>query len=422
MSLTFDQGAPFVTEARATTVKPKRRRKRFRLFATDQATYWLVLKLALFSVLTLGIYRFWGKTDLRRYLWSSVEFAGDRFGYLGTARELFIGFLVALAVLLPLLGGDHLLQRYLIVWNSYPNLFFVSRAVFVLLAAFLIGIALFRMRRYQLSRTLWRGIRFGLDGSTIKYAGLSLAWLILSLLTLGLAYPWANAWQIRYIVTHARFGQTHFSCRIGGGDLIMPFMWVFVPILAAILFWSFLTASVFGSGLSLPMFFGYLASTMMIAIGFVIYRLNALKVATNLTRLAGHRFRMNFNLGKIMLFGFLGLVIAISIFIFVWVMTFLVAKAFVFGGEPGNVTIFDPFAMMLLFMGPGKPIMLIGTLIGTFLAGVACRTVFGLAVLRAAIPGMSLEYSDKLERIVRSEQAVVPYGEGVADALDVSSF
>lgn len=422
MSLTFDQGAPFVSEGRVATSKSKRLRKRFRFFATDETTYWLVLKLAAFSILTLGIYRFWGKTNLRRYLWSSVEFAGDRFVYIGTARELFIGFLIALAVLLPLFGGDYLLQRFLFVWNNYPELFFVSRAVFAVLVVFLVGFALFRMRRYQLSRTVWRGIRFGLDGSAVTYAGLSLAWLILSVLTLGLAYPWANAWQIRYIVNHAHLGQTRFSCRIGGGDLIMPFMWVFVPILSAILFWIFFTASVRGSGNPFQLFFGYFASVIMIMIGFVIYRLNALKAAANLTRFAGYRFRMKFSLWKILLFGFLGVVTAISIFIFIWVMTFLLAKAIVFSGQSGDVTIFDPFAMMMLFLGPGQPIMMIGTLIGSFLAAVAGKSIFGLAVLRAVIPGSSLEYGDKLEKIVRSEQADVPYGEGYADALDVSSL
>ena len=58
----------------------------------------------LLGVLTLGFYRFWGKTRLRRYLWGRVSFHGDPFEYTGTGMELFVGFLVAIAVLIPL-GG-----------------------------------------------------------------------------------------------------------------------------------------------------------------------------------------------------------------------------------------------------------------------------------------------------------------------------
>ena len=54
---------------------------------------------ALLTMPTLGIYRFWGKTRVRRYLWSRVGFLGDPLEYTGTGRELFLGFLVAVAVI-----------------------------------------------------------------------------------------------------------------------------------------------------------------------------------------------------------------------------------------------------------------------------------------------------------------------------------
>ncbi len=46
---------------------------------------------ALLSIVTLNVYYFWGKTKLRRYLWSHTQFMGDRFEYLGTGKELFKG-------------------------------------------------------------------------------------------------------------------------------------------------------------------------------------------------------------------------------------------------------------------------------------------------------------------------------------------
>ena len=40
------------------------------------------------TILTLGVYHFWGKAKVRRYLFSHTAFAGDRFAYHGTGKEL----------------------------------------------------------------------------------------------------------------------------------------------------------------------------------------------------------------------------------------------------------------------------------------------------------------------------------------------
>src|SRR6266852_9487209 len=63
----------------------------------------LWFKVTLLAVLTLGFYRFWGRTRIRKYLWSRVSLDGERFEYDGTGGELFRRFLVTLVVLAPLL-------------------------------------------------------------------------------------------------------------------------------------------------------------------------------------------------------------------------------------------------------------------------------------------------------------------------------
>ena len=54
----------------------------------------------LLSIITLGIYRFWGKTRVRRYLTSSFSLHKDRFEYTGHGGELFWGFVKALFLIL----------------------------------------------------------------------------------------------------------------------------------------------------------------------------------------------------------------------------------------------------------------------------------------------------------------------------------
>lgn len=53
---------------------------------------------ACLTLLTLGGYHFWAKAKIRRYLFSQTSFAGDRFAYHGTGKELYQGFLKALLV------------------------------------------------------------------------------------------------------------------------------------------------------------------------------------------------------------------------------------------------------------------------------------------------------------------------------------
>src|SRR5256885_16772781 len=64
----------------------------------------ILIRGGLLMIVTLGIYRFWLTTDIRRFLWANTEIAGDRLEYVGTPRELPIGFLIALAVPFPLHG------------------------------------------------------------------------------------------------------------------------------------------------------------------------------------------------------------------------------------------------------------------------------------------------------------------------------
>ena len=62
----------------------------------------LLLKNLGLNIVTMGFYRFWARTRLRRFLWSNVEVLGDPLLYSGTGMELFKGFLRALVVIVPL--------------------------------------------------------------------------------------------------------------------------------------------------------------------------------------------------------------------------------------------------------------------------------------------------------------------------------
>ncbi len=65
-------------------------------FLGSERDYWrLRIKGAAFVMVTLGIYRFWLATDVRRFLWSNTEIDGETLEYNGLATELLVGFLFA---------------------------------------------------------------------------------------------------------------------------------------------------------------------------------------------------------------------------------------------------------------------------------------------------------------------------------------
>src|ERR1051325_12065805 len=75
-------------------------------FLGDRRAYSrLLVRGAALLMVTLGIYRFWLATDVRRFLWSNTEIAGETLEYTGTPLELLLGFLIAIAILIPVYAG-----------------------------------------------------------------------------------------------------------------------------------------------------------------------------------------------------------------------------------------------------------------------------------------------------------------------------
>jgi uncharacterized membrane protein YjgN (DUF898 family) len=172
------------------------------LFAGENGDFRrLVTRGAIAELFTLGFYRFWLATDIRRHLWSRTSIGGDAFDYLGTGRELFFGFLFAVAILAPFY-----LLYFLIGIEAERFKAFASFPLVLLFVAFR-QFAIYRARRYRLNRTSWRGLRFGMSGSGWRFAALAIAWNALVFLTLGLALPWAAAALERYKMKHTFYGE-----------------------------------------------------------------------------------------------------------------------------------------------------------------------------------------------------------------------
>ena len=201
-------------------------------FLGQRRSYWrLLIRGAALLMVTLGIYRFWLATDVRRFLWSNTEIAGEALEYTGTALELVLGFLVAIAILIPVYAGFFLAALDLGILGKSSGI--IAFAALGVLGQY----AIYRARRYRLTRTIYRGLRFHQQGSAWVYALRAMLWWIITALTFGLAYPFQIASLERYKMRNTFYGDLAGSFEASGFALFvrgLP-MWLllFAPFVLA---------------------------------------------------------------------------------------------------------------------------------------------------------------------------------------------
>lgn len=202
----------------------------------------IALVNALLFVVTLTIYRFWAKTNVRRHIWGCVHVNGEPLEYTGRGFELFLGALIVFGLFfLPVIVTLMVLQ--LALGPEHPLLIVVNLLLFLIFLLFW-GMALYRARRYQLSRTLWRGIRGALVGSSLTYSLLYFASTLLSAMTLGWSTPAMNLNLQERMTGDMRIGTLPFRFRGRAGPLYGPYALCWVISLLAL----FLLASLIGVG------------------------------------------------------------------------------------------------------------------------------------------------------------------------------
>ena len=179
----------------------------------------------LLTLLTLGIYYFWGKVKVRRYIYSQTEFEGDRFAFHGTPIELLLGWLkvvpfLALLFFLP--------QLLFLVWQS-PGAIVTGQFALVMLVILLVPVAQIAAHRYRLARTSWRGIRFSFRGSIFGFLWLNIRSYILIYVTSMLYMPFFEVRVRQYLLGQTWFGDARFDFRGKGSDLLGAWV-VMIPL------------------------------------------------------------------------------------------------------------------------------------------------------------------------------------------------
>ncbi|WPR72198.1 YjgN family protein [Flavobacterium sp. NG2] len=187
----------------------------------------------LLTILTLGIYYPWAKAKQLQFVYSETSLNGDSFSFHGTGKEMFKGFVKAILIFLVLLIVVISIVYIFDIVFLGPLLFYV--AIFAILP-----FAIHGSYRYRMSRTSWRGIRFGYRGDRTEFIKLFFKWIGLTIITLGIYGPWMAMNMRNYLLGNVRFGDAEFEYDGDGGDyFVMNLKGYFLTIftLGIYMFW-----------------------------------------------------------------------------------------------------------------------------------------------------------------------------------------
>jgi uncharacterized membrane protein YjgN (DUF898 family) len=379
-------------------------------FAGDRGEFRrLVVRGTGLELITVGFYRFWLATDIRRHLWSNTDIGDDAAEYTGNGKELLLGFLFALAILVPIY-----LVYFLIGLEAERAKAFASFPLFLFF--YLFGqFAIYRARRYRLTRTVWRGVRFWMSGSGWAYAARSVLWGIASGLTIGLLMPWREAALERYKMKHSYYGDLQGSFAATGWDFFKRGVWLWlVAVLAlALVVWAFVKKA---PGAPLLPFLLAVAAPFL----YGVYK--AIEWRWWLSGIRFGEVRIESALSRTALIGLYWKVIGWMFLLMVLFSGYLVAsmaliasleqvpmaKVFVPGSLQANIPMFIAMAIGYLAL-----ILAANVLMRIYLL----RDVWARVVSSTAVH--NIEAADNVSAMGELANAL---GEGFADGLDVAGF
>jgi uncharacterized membrane protein YjgN (DUF898 family) len=269
------------------------------------------------------------------------------------------------------------------VLGPNPAAELVINLIFYIVIFLFWGVAIYRARRYRLTRTLWRGIRGGMNGSPGSFAWLWIWSGVLVPLTLGWISPYRQNELQRRLTSETTFGTLPFRYEGGAGPLYGPFagMWIGGLLLYALFIGGVI--AIVGKGLMADVAAGQMP-----------------------------------DLTPGQVFGILGL--GVGMFV-LWVLVSVFYQAYKLNLF-ARYSSFDGarFSMRITALG----------LIGLFLSNLGIY-MLTLGILSPVIQArtakffvdrLSLDGSIDFARIAQSQAALGGAGEGLAQAFDVDAF
>ncbi len=168
----------------------------------------------LLTVVTLGLYYPWARAKKLRYIYGNTALNNERFYFSGTGKEMFIGFIKTILF-------------YLVVFGTYMLILLIFKLpiiaiLFLYLAIFaIVPFVIHGAWRYNMSRTSYRGIRFGYRGNRNELIGKFYKGVFFTIITLGIYAAWLQMDIRRYTHKNIRYGNVSFLNNADGTDWLI---------------------------------------------------------------------------------------------------------------------------------------------------------------------------------------------------------
>ena len=131
----------------------------------------------------------------------------------GTGKEMFKGYVRALAILVALYGAF-----FFLMLNDMPGL-----ALLVMYGGILalLPFAIHGSYRYRMAKSSWKGIRFGYTGDRGKLVGIFFKGLFFTIITFGIYSAWFAMDLRRYTLSNVKVGNARFVYSGDGTDYFL---------------------------------------------------------------------------------------------------------------------------------------------------------------------------------------------------------
>jgi uncharacterized membrane protein YjgN (DUF898 family) len=381
------------------------------IYRRQSGLAWLVLKNIVLNAITLFFYRFWARTNWRRHLWSNVVLRGDPFEYTGTGLEMFKGFLIAMAILAPLLIGFEIFYRFVDPGGAIAQF---GRWSYLCAISLLWIAAEFYARRYRASRTRWRGVAFALEARYGEYLGIYFKTTFMAAFTFFLMVPHASLKREIWFLQRTRFGDRFFSDGPESNKLLPYWMVVWVSAVVTMVAVGFTAAFIREKNIAgvrgaavildtLPSATLAAVAFAVMVIGYLVYRVAMFRLIANSVRIGEVSFVSAARSTRIFLdIAVFGILLMVGV-----VTLFFVALYFGVEGRPklsASAGILFSFALISLSF-----------FIYLFLRDVWLRP----RIVKHLISTLTVVNAQLLDSIAAGAEQTISRGEGLADSFDV---
>ncbi|MDU8909644.1 DUF898 family protein [Aestuariicoccus sp. MJ-SS9] len=380
-----------------------------------RGVFGLALRTGVLTVLTLGIYRFWMKTRLRRWYWSAIRVGGHPLEYVGDPMEKLLGFLIAVVILAFYIGVVNLLLMFASFSLFQGNSFAYGLSFLGVIPLWFY--AQYRARRYVLARTRWRGMRFGLEPGAWGYAGRALVHWLITIVSAGLLWPRMTFALEKYKTDRTWFGDARM---VQGGrwQMLYPAMkWLFIAGgLGAV------GAGVFYAG-NIPLGTGIAVLAGLVGLyGLAYYRVETLRRLTGAKTLEGAGLRLKASPFRVLMIHVLGYVLS-GLAIFALVTSVVLIGVLLIGAD---VTLhFDAGAGMETLGNASRYALIALSVVIYFsvflLWSALTHALITLPVTRHYALGLAVTSPGALVSVRQRPRDEHTEAEGFAEALDVGA-